>query len=323
MSDRMTPTFTVVICTRNRAVELDRCLRAARQLKYPQFEVLVVDNAPLDAQARDLADRWDARYVVEPVPGLSRARNRGALESASDLIAYLDDDAIPEPQWLCALAREFEDPAVMAVAGRVIPLEPRVAEKRASSTTPGTGEGLARRIINRDNPFWFEIAHFGGIGIGANMAFRRSAFAEWPGFDVRLGRGAVIEGGEEDHAFFSLIDRGFSVAYTPQAVVRHRMPGTPEEIRSAHLRALATISAYIIFLFADQPRYRMRLLRYIAGGVLAVPRAWRDQPVPRPGSLAPRAREIRAWLSGPWLFTKARLAWTRSSIGPRSGKMIF
>ena len=75
------PTCTVVICTRDRPAELERCLRAVRQIEYPRFDVLVVDNAPSKAPAREAAERWAARYVAEPIRGLSRARNRGALES--------------------------------------------------------------------------------------------------------------------------------------------------------------------------------------------------------------------------------------------------
>jgi len=311
------PTCTVVICTRDRPAELDRCLRAVRKIDYSSFEVLVVDNAPSKAPAREAAE-CSARYVIEPVKGLSRARNRGALESASDLIAYIDDDAIPEPQWLSSIAAAFEDPRVMAAAGRVIPFEP--SQSSTGVPLPGMREGRPQRVVDLSDPYWFEIANFAGIGGGANMAFRRSAFAEWPGFDIRLGRGAVIDGGEEDYAFFSLIDRGFSVVYTPRAVVRHPVPDTLEEIRSAHLRALATISAYIIFLFFDQPRYRMRLLRYIAGGVVSVPRAWHDEKITAPARLAPRSREMLAWLSGLWLFAKASLACIRASIGPQVAK---
>jgi cellulose synthase/poly-beta-1,6-N-acetylglucosamine synthase-like glycosyltransferase len=66
--------------------------------------------------------RWGVRYVVEPLVGLSRARNRGARACDSEIVAFLDDDALPEPEWLSGLLREFEDPLVMAVTGRILPL---------------------------------------------------------------------------------------------------------------------------------------------------------------------------------------------------------
>src|SRR5215207_11073344 len=112
---------TVVICTRDRPEALERCLGAVGALDHPVFDVLVVDNGSPAAGARELADRWGARCAVESRPGLSRARNRGAREAAGEVIAYLDDDAQPEPGWLAALEQELDDPAVMAVAGRIRP----------------------------------------------------------------------------------------------------------------------------------------------------------------------------------------------------------
>jgi len=91
---------TVVICTRDRPEELDRCLDAVGAVAYPSFDVLVVDNGSSASGVRAIAQRWGARCVVEPRPGLSRARNRGAREARGELVAYLDDDARPEPGWL-------------------------------------------------------------------------------------------------------------------------------------------------------------------------------------------------------------------------------
>ena len=116
------PSCTVVVCTRDRPKELERCLEAVSRLRYPRFDVLVVDNAPSDTQASQIAARWGARYLVEPIKGASRARNCGARSCNTEIIAFCDDDAIPEPGWLQALVREFQDPEVMAVGGRIIAL---------------------------------------------------------------------------------------------------------------------------------------------------------------------------------------------------------
>src|SRR5258705_12613799 len=114
----MTPRFTVIICTRDRPSELEACLRGVQLLDYPEFEILVLDNAPSNVQTRELAQQFHVRYTLEPVAGLSRARNRGAQESSSELIAYIDDDAVPQKNWLEELAREFDDPQVAALSGR-------------------------------------------------------------------------------------------------------------------------------------------------------------------------------------------------------------
>jgi hypothetical protein len=120
------------------------------------------------------------------------------------------------------------------------------------------------------------MANFGGIGDGLNMAFRRSAFQVWPGFDVRLGRGSVLYGGEEHHAFFSLLARGYCIAYTPHAVVRHPYPSSLRALRVRHLRDLAAHSAYVALLINEAPGYRLATLRYLREGLVGTKRSWRE-----------------------------------------------
>src|SRR5690242_14893762 len=96
---------TVVICTRDRTEALERCLGAISALDYPSFDVLIVDNGSAGQASREVAARWGAGWTAEPRPGLSLARNRGAREARGDMVAYLDDDALPEPGWLAALER--------------------------------------------------------------------------------------------------------------------------------------------------------------------------------------------------------------------------
>ena len=91
-----TPSCTVVICTRDRPEHLERCLGAVSRLDYSPFEVLVVDNASRNGRSRDVAARWNARYIFEPVAGLSRARNIAARACNTEIVALLDDDAVPE-----------------------------------------------------------------------------------------------------------------------------------------------------------------------------------------------------------------------------------
>ena len=305
------PTCAVVICTRDRPALLDRCLAATARLDYPDYRILVVDNASQTAETRDIAKRWGADYVLEPAPGLSRARNRAARVAECDLLAYLDDDSVPEPRWLRALAAEFRDPEVMAAAGRILPLGPE------SSPTPSwTGSldrGEIRRIVERTHPLWFELANFGGIGSGGNMAFRARAFELWPGFDERLGRGAVIGGGEDYHAFFSLIELGYRVVYAPRAVVRHPDRPDLERRRAQHLRDVAASVGYITLLFVERPQYRRRLARYVAEWLCGTPRPWRGGQGRAPAGTLPRWRMAVARVAGILLYIRCRLAALRQA----------
>jgi cellulose synthase/poly-beta-1,6-N-acetylglucosamine synthase-like glycosyltransferase len=310
------PSCSVVVCTRLRPAQLDECLAAVSRQCHPGFDVLVVDNTPGDARTRQVALRWGARYEVEPTPGLSRARNLAARLSWSEVIAYLDDDSIPEPAWLAKIAAEFADPAVMAAVGRVLPTAGRTAVDELFART-GTDGGDERRVIDRENPAWFEIANFGGLGIGANMALRRSAFSFWPGFDVRLGRGAPLHGAEEHYAFFSLIERGYRVAYTPHAVVHHPYPGTMAELRTRHLSDFAAVAAYLAFLLAEQPSHRRRTLKYILEGLVGRPRPLRTAAGLRGVSetrlrIAPRWREAAAGVAGLVMYARSRFTAKRA-----------
>ena len=308
MAASASPSCTVIICTRDRPELLDRCLAAVARLTYPTYEVLVVDNAPTTTETRDIAKRWTAAYLLEPVQGLSRARNRGARAATSDLVAYLDDDSVAVPEWLTHMAAEFVTPAVMAAAGRILPLVAEGGTGEPARWTGSLDRGGARRVVTRAHPMWFELANFGGIGSGGNMAFRREAFTAWPGFDERLGRGAPIPGGEDYHAFFSLIERGFEIVYAPAAVVHHPDRPDLERRRAQHRRDVAASVGYMTLLFVEKPAYRRRLIRYVAEWLRGTPRPWRA-PIsdPRPQAL-PRWQMLLAGLSGVLLYVRCPLS---------------
>jgi cellulose synthase/poly-beta-1,6-N-acetylglucosamine synthase-like glycosyltransferase len=309
--DPFTPTCSVVICTRDRPETLDVCLKAVTALDYPQFDVLVVDNAPSDDRARAVAERWsthtNVRYVVEPVRGVSRARNLGAHSCGGEIVAYTDDDALPEADWLRALVREFEDARVMAVAGQVLPPVTGDCNALDARVRSLAGCGQAERlVVDRDTPYWFEMANFGGIGDG-NMAFRRQAFEVWPGFDVRLGRGASLLAGEEHYAFYQLIERGWRVVYTPASVLRHRFPATFRGFSDQHRKIVTEAAAYATLLFVEQPGYRSRLLQYAARS-LNGGQPWQRRIEGKRPHLFPRWHKLYASLAGPWIYVRSMLS---------------
>ena len=278
---KIEPHITVLICTRDRPLELARALRSISALDYPSFDVLIVDSAPRHAHARDAAASWGAAYIFEPNPGLSRARNRGCRVARGEIIAMMDDDAVAEAGWLKGLGREFDDPLLMAVAGRIKNFEPETDEARLFGELFTADLGSTRRIIDQSDPLWLERTCFGGVGNGANLVFRRTAFDIWPGFCEELGVGARIGGGEEHHAFFSLVALGYRVAYLPDAAVSHPCPTNYKEFQDRYFYSLSAQVGYMAFLLAQQPRYRLRLSKYFLQGVFRVRRTWRPVQVPR------------------------------------------
>ena len=121
------PSVSVVIATRHRPNLLDRCLHALHNQSVVPSGVIVVDNSAGDDATRAVTRVRSASYLVEPRRGVSRARNRGAREASSDVVAYLDDDAVPDPGWLAGLLPEFGDPRVAAVTGPILGFRHREA----------------------------------------------------------------------------------------------------------------------------------------------------------------------------------------------------
>jgi glycosyltransferase involved in cell wall biosynthesis len=310
----VSPKVSVIICTRDRPNSLYRCLASIARLDYHDFDVLVVDNASNDHRTADVCRRRGTRYVVEPNVGLSRARNRGARECTSDVIAYIDDDATADPGWLSALVLEFTDPKVMVVTGAILPSE-NIRSTPVERALRGTWPGSARRVVDRSTPNWFEMANFGGIGIGTNMSFRRSAFGLWPGFDERLGRGATLYAGEDDYAFFSLIRSGYRAVYTPAALVHHSTLAEAHVDRSIHLRHLGGAAGYACFLFWQEPEFRMRILRFFLRRVGGLPLTWRASPCHEVSTHDALLRKLLAAWRGSVLFAHSLLSQARRPRG--------
>ncbi len=105
------PRITIVLCTRDRPAGLRRTLEALSGQRYPDFEVLVVDNASATDETSAVAESFrgpmPTRYVEEPRPGLSWARNRGIEAARDDVITFIDDDETPDPYWLAEIAWGF------------------------------------------------------------------------------------------------------------------------------------------------------------------------------------------------------------------------
>jgi cellulose synthase/poly-beta-1,6-N-acetylglucosamine synthase-like glycosyltransferase len=279
---------TVVICTRDRPALLERCLAAVNRLDPAPHKVVVIDNSVGNNETFQVAARLGARYAIEPVRGLSRARNRGLRECDTDLVAFLDDDVIPEPEWLGLLLVPFADEQTGATTGSVITPE---------SQNPGALEQSSRALTNQDR-LWFEIATFGGLGFGANMAFRKSFLPLQAFFDERLGRGAPFEGGEESYAFAWLLSRGFRVVYVPSAIVHH-----PPLSRSSIEREARNYFAYWLLLLAEFPGQRMDAFRFLIRRLRGKPLEWPRNPQ-EPGEVVSSSWRILlpAAIKGFWLF---------------------
>lgn len=229
------PFVTVVVCTRNRASKLAATLAAALGLDFPRnrWEIVIVDNASTDETAAIAGQIAEAnpgwvRLVTEPRAGVSHARNTGVRESRGDVIAFLDDDAIPEPQWLQALVDALGWENVLAVGGPVEPLfegpVPDWLTERFLPYLSAWDRGPEIRSLR-----------YNDYPRGANMAFRRSVFETVGGFSPQLGRsGGSLLSGEETEFCLRIERAGGNLVYVPGARICHLTPTarlTPQWLR--------------------------------------------------------------------------------------------
>ena len=274
-----TPGISVVVCTRDRTESLGRCLESLLAIRYPSFEVVVVDNTPstdqtgaLVAALRDASHRAHdlLRYVVEPRPGLDWARNRGVAESRHDIVAYTDDDVRVDAGWLDAMGRAFADEEVQLVTGLVVPAELESdAQVIFEDWYGGMGKGMRPRVFR---PEWSDVrARLGAhhVGVGANMALRREWLQRLGGFDTALDVGTPSHGGGDLDIIHRTLAANGVARYEPTAMVRHyhrrQMQGLRRQLRD-NGRAFGV---FLLTRWRRHERPRSPVWRYAVGTWLA------------------------------------------------------
>lgn len=222
--DMKAPLITAIICTRNRAQLLESAVQSLLRQTRPRadYDIMVVDNGSTD-QTADICIRLagdSVRYVFEPVPGLSKARNTGWRQSHSRYIAYLDDDAIADETWIDALicAYESQSPVPAAVGGPVR-LKWEVPEPEWINHALRLPLGFLDwgRQPRRLTPAEFLI--------GANCSYCRAVLEQFGGFDEHLGRKKnCLLSGEEILIQRKIEQNSGYLFYAPAAGVQHLVP---------------------------------------------------------------------------------------------------
>lgn len=220
------PSVSVVVCTRDRAESLARCLESLAALDYPDLEILIVDNAPKDKTTRSIVEHFTSsyfRYLVEPCPGLDWARNRGIAEAKGEIIAYTDDDVRVDKLWVQNLVKAFARPEVMCVTGLVAPAERETEAQNLFENYGGFGRGFQRRYFSLalQSEWYYFPLNASIFGTGCNMAFRRTFFEQHGNFDVALDVGTPTHGAGDLEMFYRVARAGYMVVYEPEALIWH------------------------------------------------------------------------------------------------------
>jgi glycosyltransferase involved in cell wall biosynthesis len=198
------PSMSVVVCAYNAEETLDECLRHTCALDYPGLEIIVVDDGSTD-RTREIALLYPrARLVEIPHAGLSVARNEGFRAATGDVVAYLDSDAYPPPEWPYYLALGLDAPDVGGAGG---PNLPPVSASRGAHAVAQAPGGPVHVLVADDRAEHIP---------GCNMAFWKEQLVELGGFDP-----VFIVAGDDIDLCWRLLERGRNIGFHPAAMVWH------------------------------------------------------------------------------------------------------
>ncbi len=222
------PKISVIVCSYNGGKTLGDCLRALDKVRYPDFEIVLVDDGSKD-NTQELVKAWVAERVVHlanggKLPGfinivqknmgLSYARNVGARGSTGELIAYTDSDCMPDPDWLYFLACTIQSGDYAGVGGpNISPPAVNWIQAAVAASPGGPSHVLLTDVVAEHVP-------------GCNMAFWRWAFENVGGFDPEYRKA-----GDDVDFCWRLQTQGGVVAFSPSAIVWHYRRFTLEAFR--------------------------------------------------------------------------------------------
>lgn len=267
--------ISILIATRERPRMLARLLEGLRVLQIDDahdLEIVVIDNDP-KGSSRDTCEHlraslpWPLVYEIEPRAGIPFARNRAiaSIRRGTAFIAFIDDDEIPDPTWLAALLRVQHQHSADMVAGPVLSILPSDAPSWATQ-----GRIFAHPPHRTGDRL--ESTSTANVLIAAHVLDAFAGDSE-PWFDERL----ALTGGSDRHFFLRAHERGFSLIWAQEALVREEIPESraklPWVMKRMYRQGICNAFCEIDIERMKLPRAQMavRGAAFIAGGVALLP----------------------------------------------------
>ena len=202
------PKATVVVAAYNAASTLNECLSSIRELNYPDYETIVIDDGSTDSTS-EIANRDGVRAIRVEHNGLAAARNAGVAAATGEIVAFIDADARADRDWLYHLVETVARRDAVAAAGPNFAPTPSSARAAAMAAAPG----LPREVRAGDD----RLAQL----CGCNMAITKAALLKVGGFDPMF-----TTAGDDVDLSWRLAASGQTLAYAPGAVVIHERRAT-------------------------------------------------------------------------------------------------
>jgi glycosyltransferase involved in cell wall biosynthesis len=221
LSIMQNPQISAIICTHNRHSYLGAAIDSLLVQDFPDnFEIVVVDNASSDYASPD-SSKTLTREVVEARLSNPRLKYTAARVAESEILAYLDDDAVAESNWLRVLHSAYQSNQKLAVAGGKVNLLWPSGVSPPEWLSPGLAQNLGAYDLGET---WVYVTAAGLTPRGVNYSIRRTFLAQIGGFDVKLGRvGTKLLSNEELRATELALELGWQVVYLPSALVLHNV----------------------------------------------------------------------------------------------------
>jgi GT2 family glycosyltransferase len=198
------PLVSVVICAYNAERTMRACLESLRQLDYPNYEVIIVDDGSRDRTAEIAAAFPEFRLIRQPNKGLSMARNAGMYAALGEIVAYTDSDCVVDPHWLSLMVRAMMEHRADGCGG------PNYAphEEGRLEACVAASPGAPCHVLVADD----RAEHLAGC----NMVFRKEALLKAGGFDPQF-----TSAGDDVDICWRLLDAGCTLGFCPAAFVWH------------------------------------------------------------------------------------------------------
>ena len=322
------PFVSIIIPTHDRPELLKASLSFLLDLRYPRYEIIVVDNAPSNNATYQVvrqihSSASQVRYLREEIPGISRARNLGIEHAEGEIVAFTDDDVAVNPNWLTELVRGFElAEKVGAVTGCMMPLEletpaqywceenrglPWFQDRETLSRWP------ARRIFDASSRH-LHLYRIGLFGCGASMAFKTSVLRSAGAFDPALGGRGPSRCGQDVATLFRILMHGYKVVHEPASLLYHLHRREYRELRQQLYNYGVGLTAYLTKNVLDYPQLLLDLTTRVPYELL-VAKPEQKQPKSHSYPKGLESLQVKGMFYGPIAYFQSRWIERRRKAG--------
>lgn len=212
------PAISVIVCTYNRVEYISLCIDSLLDQTFKDYKIVVIDNNSSDGTYELIVKKYHGKIkiVKELNQGLSFARNCGLKNASGDIVAYIDDDAIADKNWLAAIYDTFTNyPEAACVGGRIFV---KWIVERPEWWIPELDEIFNNQDYGKNTRY----LNYPQFPFGTNISFKRKVILELGGFNTILGRiGDKSSSGEEQYLCFQLYQNKHKIMYNPRIIVQH------------------------------------------------------------------------------------------------------